>query len=458
MSVYIRSIITINLVSTGLLPLAAETVKRFADVSAQEVVAPVPSSMPSVWTFDDCVEWAVANNTDIRRSLLAVLQAEENVGEAKDAWLPTVGFSTSHGFTNYPKPDEGRDGNLYNSSYGINANWIVWEGNVRKYRLESSRLLLAQQRLSGDEVLRNLKLTILQSYLNVLYAREAVEIAASTLQVSESQLQRAYRLEESGRTSHVEVSQIESQAAQDRYSLVQARGNLAQAKASLKNILALGLDYDLELADIIFSESDVTALLPSKEATYTAACGWLPDLKSNEINKDIYANDIKIAKASRMPTVSLTGNLGTGYTSGGSSWMRQMGRGFNENIGVSLSVPVFDGNASKRAEAKARLASLEYDITRRELLEDLSNTIENLYIESNNARARYASGLKQLESAERTSELVDRQFELGLVNPLELLSAHNDLLNARLELLQSKFMAVLSNKTIYYYATSNVTL
>jgi outer membrane protein TolC len=64
----------------------------------------------------------------------------------------------------------------------------------------------------------------------------------------------------------------------------------------------------------------------------------------------------------------------------------------------------------------------------------------------------------QLESAELTSELVNRQFELGDVNAVELLTAHNNLLNARLELLQSKYMAILSNKTIQYYATQSVNI
>lgn len=159
-----------------------------------------------------------------------------------------------------------------------------------------------------------------------------------------------------------------------------------------------------------------------------------------------------------MPTISLSGGVGTGYNSGGRNWTYQMGRGFNENASLLLSVPIYDGNATKRAVAKARIASLEYEIDRQELLDDLSQTIDNLYVESENSRSRYESGLKQLEAAEMTAELVDRQFDLGLVNPLELLSAHNDLLNARLAVLQSKFMAILSDKTIMYYATANVSL
>lgn len=440
----------------AMMPAYARSADIFSDISPEEVTAEPGSAMPEIWTFDDCVDWAVNNNTDIRKSLLSILLADEDIKSAKDAWLPTVGFSTNHSFTNYPSPDNGRNNNAYGSSYNANASWTVWEGNIRKYRLESAKIMRQQELLAGDDIVKELKLSILQLYLNIMYAREAVEIARQTLEVSAAQTERARRLMESGRTSQVDYAQIESQAAQDRYNLVQAESNLASSKMNLKKILNLGLDYDIEIADVTFSDSDVATLLPDMADVYASAAMWLPQFKRNALEKDVYANDIKIARAGHLPSIALQGGVGTGYTSGGSSWSSQMKHGLNEMVGLTLTVPIFDGNSTKRAVAKARLSALNSDINRRELRDNLSQTIENLYIESANSRAKYESGLKQLESAELTARLVDRQFELGLVNPLELLTAHNSLLNARLELLQNKFMAILSNKTINYYATQEV--
>lgn len=290
-----------------------------------------------------------------------------------------------------------------------------------------------------------------------MYAKETVTIASQTLEVSESQTERARRFMESGRTSKADFAQIESQAAQDRYNLVQAESNYATAKMNLKKILTLGLDYDLQIADVTFSDNDVTSDLPPMDQVYTFASTWLPELKSNELSKQIYANDVKIAKAGYLPSISLQGSLGTGYNSGGSlSWGSQMKGAFNENIGVTLSIPIFDGNSTRRAVAKANLAAMEYDLDQKQLLDNLSQTIESLYIDANNAKAKYTSGITQLEATQTTADLVDRQFELGLVNPLELLTAHNNLLNARLGLLQSKFMAVLARKTIDFYATTQI--
>lgn len=430
-----------------------DSVLTMADVTAAPEMA-----MPKTWSFDDCLAWAKANTTDVRRNMLNLLLADQNIGEAKDAWLPSVGFSTNQSFTNYPSPEEGRTANGYGSSYGINASWTVWEGNVRKYRLESAKILKQQQQLAGDDIVKNLELGILQAYLNILYASEAVTIAQQTLEVSTSQTDRAKRLMESGRTSRVEYAQIKSQKAQDEYNLVQAQSNYASAKMTLKSILQLSLDYDLNIVETAFPDADVITPLPPKNDVFNYAALWLPEIKSNDLNKEIYDYDLKIAKAGYAPQIALTGGIGTGYASGGNSWGKQMGHGFNENIGVNLSVPIYDGNATKRAVTKAKLAALEYDLNRKDLLDNLTQTIENLYIDADNARAKYVAGKVQLEATTLTAELVNRQFEIGYVNPLDLLSAHNNLLNARLELLQSKFMAILANKTINYYATAQVTI
>ena len=429
------------------------------DFSAEDVTAATTMTMPEVWTYDDCVKWAIANNIDIRSTMLSVLQADENIGMAKDAYLPYVGFSTNQSFTNYPAPATGTTGNSYNSSYNVNASWTIWEGNARKYRLESNKLAKMQQQLYGDDVVKNLQLGILQAYLNILYSAEAVIIARQSLEVSTAQAERAKRLMETGRTSRVDYAQIESQRAQDEYNLVQAQSSYASSKVNMKNLLNLGLDYDLNVEEVNFSDGMVNAPLPSKTQVFEIAMNWLPQFKSNELSKSIYDYNIKIAQSTYYPTISLNGGLGTGYNSAGrSSWGNQMKNLFNENIGLSLSVPIYDGNATKRAVSIAKLQALEYDITKTQLKNELSQTIENLYIESDNSRAKYTTGLTQLEATTLTAELVDRQFELGLVNPLELLTAHNNLLNARLELLQSKYMAILSSKTIDYYATSQISI
>ncbi|MDE6352066.1 MAG: TolC family protein [Muribaculaceae bacterium] len=439
--------------------MVAQNTSPADTINFYDITAAPSSVMPTSWTFDDCLSWALNNNTDVRRTMLNILTARQDLLSAKDEWLPTVDFSTNQGFTNYPSTETGHKSNIYSSAYNVGASWTVWDGNVRKYRIESAKLLEQQQGLTGDNIVKTLKLGILEAYLNIMYAGEAVTIARQTLEVSTSQAERSKRLTESGLTSRVESAQMESQRVQDAYNLTQAIGNYENAKLALKKILMLGIDYNLNVDTVQFPDAEILAPLPDKIEVFNLATEWLPELKSNKLSQSIYANDIKIAKAGHLPSIALQGNVGTGYTSGnGNSWGSTMKYNLNENIGLTLRVPIFDGNSTKRAVAKARLAELEYDLNKKELLDNLSQTIEGLYINAINARAKYEAGLAQLSAVQLNDELVNRQFELGSVNPLDLLTAHNNLLNARLELLQSKYMAILAQKTIHYYATQQLNL
>ena len=436
-------------------PAPADTIK----MSADDIAVPQTTDVPDGWTFEECLNWALANNTDLQRTKLNILLARQDVLSAKDEWLPTVKFTTDQNFVNYPTVESGRKANTYGSSYGIGAEWMVWEGNMRKYRTESAKLVELQRALAGEDVVKNLKIGILQAYLNIMYAQEAVKIAEQTLAISTAQTERIVRLAESGRSSQVDYAQIESQRALDTYSLTQARTAYRTSVMALKRILILGLSDTLSVAPVYFTEEEVLAPLPDMAEVFDQASLWLPQLRSNELARTIYANDVKIAKARALPTIKMQGGVVTGYTSGGArSWAPTMGHNFNENVGVTLSVPLFDGNASNRGVAKARLAELQYDLDRKELLDHLSQTIESLYIDAANAQARYEAGVKKRTAMLLTDELVNNQFELGSASLLDVLTAHNNLLNARLELLQSKFMAIMALKTINYYATQELEL
>ena len=178
----LRYILTLTLMAGTTATLLAEDKREdiFVEVSTTDITSVGEGVKPDVWNYSDCLAWAVANNPDIRSALLSVLQAEQDILSAEDAWLPSVDFSTTQGYVNYPVSVEGRHSNAYNSSYGVNAAWTVWEGNARKYRRESAKLYKQQQQLSGEDLIKELQVGILQAYLNILYAQETIGIAEQT--------------------------------------------------------------------------------------------------------------------------------------------------------------------------------------------------------------------------------------------------------------------------------------
>ncbi len=263
---------------------------------------------------------------------------------------------------------------------------------------------------------------------------------------------------EAGRISRVDYAQLQAQYEQDRYNLVNAKGTYDARRMELKKLLELGIDTDIELQDVEWTAEQVMASMPDMAESYRLATVTDIKLKSLELEIDGSDLDIAIAKASGRPRLSLNAGIGTGYAAPGLSFGTSMKQNLNESIGLTLSVPIFNNKQTKSAVARANVQKMNarLDIDQRQT--ELAQTVENWYIDTRSSQSRYEAAVEQLSSARLTNELTNEQFSLGLVNPVELMTAHNNLVEASHSLLQAKYMAMLGQKMIEFYRTSTITL
>lgn len=126
------------------------------------------------WTYADCVEYARDNNISLKQSVLNESTSDLSYEESKAQWEPSLDFSTSHGLTNSPWGDNNK--NSYNSSYGFNAGWTVWNGGQREAGIKKNRILSEAARMNTSALFRTLETDILNAYLNILYSKEAISI------------------------------------------------------------------------------------------------------------------------------------------------------------------------------------------------------------------------------------------------------------------------------------------
>lgn len=408
------------------------------------------------WTYSDCIDYARAHNITLQKSRLNEETATYNLEESQAQWQPSLDFSTSHGYTNAPWSSNVK--NSYNSSYGLNAGWTVWNGSERENTIKRNKLLSDISKLNTGDAMRTLETDLLQVYINILYAKEGIGICEEAARLSGAQADRARQLMEAGKVSRVDYAQLQSQYEQDRYALVNAKGTYETRLMELKKLLELGIDSDIELADVEWTAAQVLAALPSINESYTLAVDTDLRLRGLELEKEGSDIDIEIAKASGRPRISLNAGVGTGYVAPGLSFGTAMKSGFNENIGLTFAMPIFDNKKTKMAVARSKVQKLDaqLDIDLRQT--ELAQLVETWYIDTRTAQSKYVAAEEQLKSAELSNELTNEQFSLGLVNTVELMTAHNNLTSARYTLLQAKYMAILGQKMIEFYRTSAVSL
>ena len=155
---------------------------------------------------------------------------------------------------------------------------------------------------------------------------------------------------------------------------------------------------------------------------YISALSLRPEIEASKLNVEASELGIGIAKSSYLPTISLSAGIGTNHTSGSDfTFGEQVKNGWNNSIGLSVSVPIFNNRQTKSAVQKAKL---QYETSMLSLLDEqktLYKTIEGLWLDANSAQQRYAAANEKLKSTQISYELISEQFNLGMKNTIELL-------------------------------------
>lgn len=413
-------------------------------------------SYGQTWNYAECVDYARTHSITLQKLQLNEQSYSYDLDAARAQWHPTLDFATQHTYTNMPWADN--NNNTYVGQFGLNASWTVWDGGARTKSIEREKINVQKSRLDSEYGLRTLETDLLQVYLNILYARESILIYEEAEKLSLARAERMRQLMEAGKASKVDYAQLQAQHEQDCYALVNARGTYDTRRMELKRLLEIGIDRNIELEDIDIATEQILAELPPIDESFRLAVATDISLRSLKLEEDGAAVDIDIARAGSRPKISLNASASTTYAFPGNAFGEQLKRQWGENIGLTLSIPILDNKKTKTAVAKATVQQINAKLDSESRMTELAQAVENWYIDTRSAQSRYKAAEQQLEAAMTSNDLTNEQFAVGLVNPVELMDAHNNLTEARQALLQSKFMAILGLKMIEYYRTSTVSL
>lgn len=415
------------------------------------------TTLSKIWTLDECLRYALENNIQLRQSRNDYLSGIEDTKEAKAAMLPSLTASTTQGFTNYPSTNVS-DRNTYTGTYGIDAGLTLYEGGKLRTTVKQQQLQNRIDELSVAESENDIRIAIVQAYLQALYAAEAVAVAANTAEVSQAQRDRAEELWKAGSISRVDFAQLESQLASDRYQVTVARTSLDNYRLQLKQLLELDITEEMNLAAPVIQESEVLSALPAKAAIYATALEAMPEIKRGELAVESAELGIRQAQAGFYPSVTLTAGIGTGHMSnGGYESGSQVWNRFNENVGLTLSIPIFSNRKNRTAVNKARLEAENSRLSWQDLQKTLLRDVESAYLDAVSAQSQYRAATEKERYARESFDLTQEQFNLGVKNTVELITAQNEWSSARQEVLQAKYMALLNIELLNIYQGRDTT-
>ena len=409
------------------------------------------------WTLDECINYAMENNLTLKLSKLKQQSAQEDVMQSKAALFPTLTANTNQGIGYSPFDNTGADKAYYNGSYGVNAQWTVWNGGQNTNTVKQNKLTEEQAGLSTEVTANSLQEQITKLYVQILYMSEAIEVNRQSLETSKKNEERGQQMVEVGKMSKADLAQLTAQRASSENSIVESETQLAKYKLQLKQ--ALDLDAGTAFDVAIPSTSDQQALsdIPSLTSVFEAAMAQRPEIKNALLGIESSNLQMKIAKAGALPSVTMNGGISTSTNSMSTlAWGTQMKNNLDLTASVGVSVPIFDSRRTKTNVNKARIAQEQAHVNYDNEQHDLYCTVEELWLDAINNQQKFRSALATVESEQESYNLLSEQFNLGLKNIVELLTGKDKLLTAQQNKLQSKYTTILSQQLLRFYQNGTI--
>lgn len=429
------------------------------------------ASAQKKWTLTECIDYALQNNITLQQAKLQKQSATEERKQAKAALLPSLSASTNQSFGYRPWLENGvatvTNGTVnskvnktyYNGSYGINAQWTVWNGNQNRNQVKLGEVSEQQAELQTETTANNIQERIAQLYVQILYMNEAVEVNKQSLETSKRNEQRGKEMVEVGKMAKADLAQLTAQRAADEYTIVEAESNIANYKLQLKQLLELTGDEAFDIEMLTAGDEQALAEIPALSTVYETALGGRPEIKNAQLGLKQSDIQMNIAKAGAMPTISINGGVGTSTASMSSqNWDKQIKTNFDASVGASVSVPLFDNRKTKTAVNKARIQREQAQLELLDQQKQLYATIEGYWLDAETNQQKFKTALTTVESEQASYDLLEEQFRLGLKNIVELMTGKDRLLSSQQNKLQAKYTTILNRQLLRFFQGEKMTL
>jgi outer membrane protein len=482
--------------------------KILLPVLLQIVLAGSLFSQDNKWDLQRCVEYAWANNITIKQSKVQAELAEVDLNENKWAQYPSVDFSNSTGLqwgrSIDPTTNSFTTNQLLFQSFNLSAGATIYNWG----RIKNSILAARYSRdayISDVEKARNdIALNVATYYLQVLLARQQMDIARVQMGQTLSQLQVTRKKVDAGAVPELDALTLEGQYASDSSNYITSISNVDQAVLTLKQALNLDAGAIFEVAAPPVEQIPVEPILQLQpETVFGIAVKSQPAQKSNELRIQSLQASVAASKSRFYPTISVGGGLGTnfsspnkeitgatitGYNPSGdqvtigpdkyliyspvvqfqqskksfgevwSGWGTQMNNNFRQNIGVSIAVPILSGGAAKFNYERSKLNLKNAQVTKEQIDQTLKNDIYKAYYSASAALQKFNAAKTSVLISQKTYDFAVKRYDLGLLNTFDLVTSQNTLTRAKLDLASSQFDYVFKMKVLEFYKGQGIKL
>lgn len=449
------------------------------------------------YTLQECVAIALEKNINIKQSEIDLEGADIDKTDAFGSFLPRVNAQTQHIWNN------GLSQNITNglienlttqfSSFGGNVGVTLFNGRQNVNQLARANLNIIARQYQLEDMKDDISLFVANAYLQVMFNREFEQVQIYQLELAKQELERTQLRINAGVLTQAEIYEIEANLASQEQALVQAENTYRLSRISLAQLLLI---TDYENFDIAKEDYDVPLsqiLMEDPKNIYETALTLRNDIKLGATNIEIAKKDIELAKGVLMPTLSAFYNYNTRISysdrfiesgnlietpigvvkQSGALVVREIpdreiaeplsfGDQFRQNdghsYGLSLNIPIFNGNAAKNNIKRRKLNLKRFENTFEQSKLDLENTINQAYNDAQGSLKFFEASRKTLKAREEAYLIAEQRFEAGVMNSYDYIQAKQRYQIAASDTVRAKYDYIFKLKILEFYFGLTITI
>lgn len=408
------------------------------------------------WSLRDCIGYALEHNISLQQQGLQVQQQELQLSTSKGSRLPSVSANASENFSfgrGLTADNTYSNTNTTSTGFSLGASVPVYQGSRISNSIRQDELNLKAVTADFERAKENVSMAVAQAYVQILYNMELLDVARNQVAIDSLQVERLTGMLENGKASPAQVAQQRAALGQSRLTATEALNSLKLAVLDLTQLLELPSP---EGFTIIRPVTDLEGtILPDPERIYEVALLEKPAVKAEEFRLDASEYAIKIAKGAYLPSISASGGFGSNYytmsSAPSNSFADQMKNNFSQYLGLTLSVPIFNGfqtrNQVRAAELSRKNQMLQLENTRKTLYKE----IQQAYYNAVAAREKLLSSKEAEASAKESYDLVTAKYENGKANITEFNEARDAFLRSESDLSRARYEFLYATKLLDFY-------
>ena len=464
------------------------------------------------WDLKKSVEYAWSHNVTIKQASIQAGIDSLTLRQSRLSQYPFASANTSLGLrfgrSIDPSTNQFTTTQFLSQQYNFQTNVTIFNWNNIKNNVLAARYGSEASKMDIEKSKNDLALNVASSYLQALLAMEQIHVAEAQIQQTQGQLLDTRKRVDAGSLPELNAVQLEAQLATDSSNLITARANAEQNVLSLKALLYLDAAAAFELDAPPVDKIPVDPIVELQpDFVFNMALKFQPAQKSNELRIKSLEASMKASHSLMYPTLLAFGGLGSnfsnslkeiknaqivGYTAvdpGGSvavgpagayypivspdvkftqgsksfgkiwnGYSTQLSNNFGQNVGLQLSIPIFNGGQANINYQKSKLNLQNAVVSREQIDQTLKQNIYQAYNSAVAALQKYNATQTTVAATEKAFDFATKRYNLGLLSTLDLITSQTNVTKAKLDLLTSHYDYVFKMKVLEFYKGQGIRL